>query len=91
MKYFAKIENLIVTNVILCDDEKWIKNNLEGLWIETSITGKIRFQYAALGYTYDEGRDAFIAPKANCHAEEVLDETTCRWICANPEHNVKIS
>ena len=44
----------------------------------------LRANYAGIGYTYDEGRDAFIAPK--CHDEAILDEATCRWTCSNAEH-----
>jgi len=36
-----------------------------------------RKNYAGLGYTYDEGRDAFIPPKP--YASWVLNETTCLW------------
>ena len=52
----------------------------------TSYNNNIRKNYAGIGYTYDSNRDAFIAPKANCHTEEVLDEATCRWTCSNAEH-----
>ena len=36
-----------------------------------------RKNYAGIGYTYDEDRDAFIPPKP--HASWVLDETKCSW------------
>jgi hypothetical protein len=36
-----------------------------------------RKNYAGIGYTYDAGRDAFIAPKP--FASWLLDETTCLW------------
>ena len=36
-----------------------------------------RKNYAGVGYTYDEDRDAFIPPKP--HASWVLNETTCAW------------
>jgi hypothetical protein len=36
-----------------------------------------RKNYAGLGYTYDEGRDAFIPPKP--YASWLLNETTCLW------------
>ena len=36
-----------------------------------------RKNYAGLGYTYDEGRDAFIPPKP--FASWVLNETRCLW------------
>jgi len=37
----------------------------------------LRFNYAGIGYTYDEDRDAFIPPKP--FESWVLDETTCLW------------
>jgi hypothetical protein len=36
-----------------------------------------RKNYAGIGYTYDAGRDAFIAPKL--FASWLLDEDTCLW------------
>lgn len=47
-------------------------------WKQTSYNGSIRKNYAAIGYTYDPDRDAFIPPKpdGNC----VLDEQTCQWV-----------
>jgi hypothetical protein len=39
----------------------------------------LRFNYAGIGYTYDEERDAFISPKPE-DGEWVLDEDTCLWI-----------
>lgn len=49
-----------------------------------------RKNYAVVGGVYDEVRDAFIPPKANCHPEEILDEVTCYWICTNPEHSTGV-
>ena len=37
----------------------------------------LRKNYAAIGYTYDEDRDAFIPPKP--FNSWVLNETTCQW------------
>ena len=64
----------------------WLLDNLGGTWIKTSYNGNIRFNYAGAGYSYDEALNAFIAPKINCHNEETLDESTCRWTCSNAEH-----
>jgi len=47
------------------------------LWKQTSYNGNIRKNYAGIGYTYDAGRDAFIAPKP--FESWVLNEDTCRW------------
>ena len=55
----------------------------------TSYNGNYRKNYAGIGYTYDTERDAFIAPKNNCHDEETLNEDTCVWECSNSEHTVE--
>lgn len=44
----------------------------------TSYNGKIRKNYAGIGYTYDPVRDAFIAPEPQNAIG--FDEVTCRWI-----------
>jgi len=67
------------------EGQQWFVENLGGTWVKTSYNGNIRKNFAGIGYTYDEARDAFIPAK--CHDEAVLDEATCRWTCANEEHN----
>jgi len=97
MAHYAFLDNNnIVTEVITgidetetiegLDTETWYGNFRGQTCKRTSYNNKIRFNYAGIGYTYDEGRDAFIAPK--CHDEAVLDETTCRWSCANAAHDI---
>ena len=56
---------------------QWLMDNLGGTWIKTSYHGRIKFNYAGIGHSYDEGRDAFIAPKP--FNSWVLDEATCQW------------
>ena len=50
---------------------------LGGTWIQTSYNGNIRKNFAAIGYTYDSERDAFIQPKP--FNSWVLNEDTCLW------------
>ena len=97
MAHWAELdEKNIVLRVLVGDNNdpagdegyQWLIDNLGGNWIQTSYNGNIRKNYAGIGYTYDSVRDAFIPPKANCHTEETLDEATCRWVCANTEHEV---
>lgn len=38
-----------------------------------------RKNYAGIGYTYDESRDAFIPPQPS--PDCTLDEETCTWVC----------
>ena len=46
-------------------------------WKQTSYNATIRKNYAGAGYTYDGGRDAFIAPQP--FPSWVLNESTCQW------------
>ena len=50
---------------------------LTGNWVQTSYNGRIRKNYAGVGYKYDAERDAFIPPKP--HESWILDENTCHW------------
>ena len=47
------------------------------IWVQTSYNNNFRKNHASVGYTYDEDRDAFIAPKP--YASWILNETTCQW------------
>ena len=95
MSHFAEIDaankviRVLVGDNNELDEGLAFMQSLGGTWIKTSYNNNIRFNYAGIGYTYDAVRDAFIAPK--CHDEAVLDEATCRWSCANAEHDLKIS
>ena len=46
-------------------------------WKQTSYNGTFRKNYAGIGFTYDAGRDAFIAPQP--WASWTLNETNCQW------------
>ena len=85
MAHWAEIdENNVVLRVTVGDnasfDEgfQWLLDNLGGTWVQTSYNGNIRFNYAGIGFTYDENRDAFIPPQP--YASWVLDEDTCLWV-----------
>ena len=102
MAHYAFLDdNNVVTEVITgihesetiegLDTETWYGNFRGQVCKRTSYNGNIRKNYAGIGYTYDAARDAFIAPKANCHSEEVLDEATCRWTCSNAEHTLEVN
>ena len=91
MAYFAQLdESNIVTNVLVVPDDQahrgqdFLANDLGvgGTWIETSDTGAIRYNYAAIGYTYDSVRDAFIPPQP--FASWLLNEETCLWNAPTP-------
>jgi hypothetical protein len=85
MAHWAEIdENNIVVRVTVGDNKAsgegydWLVDNLGGTWIKTSYNGNIRKNYAGIGFSYDEGRDAFIPPKP--FESWVLDEATCLWV-----------
>ena len=94
MAHYAYLENNIVVDVIVGKDETEL---IDGLDTETyyaqgtpytvkrtSYNRRIRFNYAGVGYTYDEVRDGFIPPK--CHDEAILNEV-CLWNCDNSAHD----
>ena len=54
---------------------QWFGSNT--VWKQTSYNANMRKNYAGIGYTYDEGRDAFISPKP--FNSWVLNEDTCLW------------
>jgi hypothetical protein len=82
MSHFAEIENGIVLRVIVADSLEWCETNLGGVWLQTSYSGAIRKNYAGVGYTYDQERDAFIAPEP---LDSIgFDEETCQWIVPTP-------
>jgi len=86
MSHFAKVENGVVTQVIVAEQDV-IDSGLFGTgWIQTSyntIGGQhpegrpMRKNFAGIGYRYDIARDAFIPPQP--YASWLLDENTCRW------------
>ena len=88
MAHYAFLDNNnIVTEVIVgideteliegLDPETWYGNFRGQVCKRTSYNNNIRYNYAAIGYTYDFTRDAFIAPKP--FNSWVLDEATCHW------------
>jgi hypothetical protein len=92
MAHYAFLdETNLVTEVIVgideteliegLDPETWYGNFRGQVCKRTSYNGKIRYNYAAIGHTYDQTRDAFIAPEPENATG--FDEATCRWIVAN--------
>lgn len=70
------------------DEGQAFMESLGGTWVKTSYNNNIRKNFAGIGMTYDAYRDAFIP--IICHAEAMLNEDTCRWECANVEHEAAI-
>lgn len=94
MSHWAEIdENNIVLRVLVGDNNdpagdegySWLIENLGGTWIKTSYNGKIRYNFAAIGYLYDPIDDAFIQPKPECgHASLLLNDKKL-WECVECE------
>jgi len=51
--------------------------NTRDVWKQTSYNNNIRKNFAGIGYSYDQTRDAFIPPKP--FNSWILKEDTCRW------------
>jgi len=78
MAHFAKINNNIVTDVIVvsnsdCGDVEFPESEpigqaflaslgLNGEWLQTSYNANFRGVYAGIGFTYDSALDQFVAP-----------------------------
>jgi hypothetical protein len=97
MAHYAFLDqNNIVTEVIVgideteliegLDTETWYGNFRGQVCKRTSYNNNIRYNYAGIGYSYDQSLDAFIPPK--CHDEATLNNK-CFWDCTNTAHNVK--
>lgn len=87
MAHWAELDsNNIVLRVLVGDNNdpngdegyQWLIDNLGGTWVKTSYNGNIRKNFAGVGFTYDQTRDAFIAPQPD-GIGWTLNEQTCRW------------
>ena len=92
MSHFAKIEDGIVTQVIVA--EQSFIDTQDGTWVQTSYNTRgnvhygqdgepdggvaLRGNYAGIGYTYDTNNDVFYLPQP--YESWTLDETTWQWI-----------
>jgi hypothetical protein len=83
---FLDGDNVVTEVIVGIDETELIEGESPESWygkfrsqtcVRTSYNGNIRKNYAGIGYTYDEERDAFIPPKP--FASWVLDEETCQW------------
>lgn len=83
------VEDVLVIPAEYQEDPQEYLNGLgkEGWWLQTSYNTfagvnktsgtALRKNFAGIGFTYDEGRDAFIPPKP--FESWILDEDTCLW------------
>jgi len=89
MAHFAKLnsDNIVervevVSNDVATNEQAGINflNNLYGtndVWKQTSYNENIRKNFAGIGYTYNQTKDAFIALKP--FNSWVLNDDTCKW------------
>jgi hypothetical protein len=89
MSHFAKIEQGIVTQVIVAEQD--FINTLEGQWVQTSYNthgnqhpnGRpLRGNFAGIGYIYDSTNDVFYTPQP--FASWVLNQSTWLWEAPTP-------
>ena len=89
MAHFAKlgkgniVEKVeVVANDVATTEQAGVDflNNLYGtrdVWKQTSYNATIRKNYAGIGFSYDQTRDAFIPPQP--YNSWILNEETCKW------------
>jgi hypothetical protein len=94
MAHYAKVEDGIVTQVIVAEQD-FIDSGVAGdpsTWIQTSYNTRngvhvlggtpLRKNYAGIGYIYDADLDAFLPPKP--HPRWIVDEATGTWVAPIP-------
>jgi hypothetical protein len=89
MAHYAKVENTLVTQVIVAEAEFFdtFVDSSPGEWIQTSYNTHggvhldggtpLRKNYAGVGFTYNKILDAFISPQP--FPSWTLNEETCLW------------
>ena len=84
MAHYAKVEDGVVTQVIVADNKEWCETNLGGTWVQTSYNTKgnqhpegrpLNKNYAGIGYTWDG--TGFAAPQP--YASWTKDSDTYLW------------
>jgi hypothetical protein len=90
MAHYAKVENGIVTQVIVADSVVWCEETLGGEWIQTSYNtfggvhsnGKIPLHknYAGIGYTFDGV--GFAPPQT--YPSWILNQQSYLWEAPTP-------
>ena len=100
MAHYAFLdENNLVTEVIVgideteliegLDPETWYGNFRGQKCVRTSYNGNIRYNYAGIGYTYDQNADAFIGARPTCGHKELFLNHVFQWTCQGCELEAK--
>lgn len=83
---FLDKDNIVTEVIVGVDESELIEGKDTETWYSefkgqtckrTSYTGKIRKNYAGIGFKYDAELDAFIPPQPG--EDWVLNEETCQW------------
>ena len=88
MSHFARVENGIVTSVIVAEEDfiatgalgdpaGWIQTSYRTIGNQHPEGRPLRGNYAGIGYTYDSVNDVFVAPQP--FSNWVLDTATWLW------------
>ena len=100
MAHFAKIENTLVTQIIVIDNSdildgdgnesealgiKICQDLLGGTWVQTSYNANFRKNFAGIGYEWRSDLDGFIPKKP--YNSWLLNQTTCQWEAPAPYPN----
>jgi hypothetical protein len=91
MAHYAKVEDGVVTQVIVADSKEWCESNLGGTWVQTSYNtlGNVNSReggvalyknYAGIGYTFDG--TGFAAPQP--YPSWSKDSETYLWQAPTP-------
>ena len=96
MAHFAKVEDGIVTQVIVAEQDVIDSGLFGDGWVQTSYNtyggqhpeGRpLRKNFAGIGFVYDAERDAFIPPQN--YPSWLLNEETCLWEAPSPYPDVE--
>ena len=87
MSHFAKVENGVVTQVIVAEQDFIDSGVLEGTWVQTSYNTKgnkhilggtpLRGNYAGIGMIYDQENDVFYGTQP--FPSWILNKETWEW------------
>jgi len=100
MAHYAFLDetNTVVEVIYGIDENELIDGLIPEIWygnfkglkcVRTSYSGKIRFNFAGVGFTYNPIDDAFIAPMPLCGHDELELTEDKKWICSNSEHVIE--
>jgi hypothetical protein len=99
MAHFAELNpsNVVLRVIVVATEDNSDANGVEkeyigaafcerllgGRWKQTSYNGNMRKNFAIIGSTYDEQRDAYIYPQP--YPSWLLNEDTCKWEAPVPQ------